>query len=202
MKKILALMLAAALALSLVACGGGSGEDGTTSAPTEDETLKATIVTNEGETVEMTAEELMEICDSNEARFNKLYQYAEIEFTGTVDYIKVGTSVLVEDGKITSDQQKIVFKEGWCLVLSKNNTKYDLADYGSDEVLHVVTSIYGSPYDTEYLQQTHDNNRVVWLVGNDKIFGQQHSSIETVIEKDDSVEKDYSELADEQNTPA
>ena len=32
MKKILALMLAAALALSLVACGGGSGEDGTTSA--------------------------------------------------------------------------------------------------------------------------------------------------------------------------
>lgn len=209
MKRLLALMFAAVMALSLMACGSGSGagsnndtntpstrDDNATITPTEDKTLKATITTNEGETVEMTAEELIAAYDSNEAKFNKLYQYAKIEFTGTIDYIKVDTSVIVESGSVSTSQQKIVFKEGWCLVLGKDNTKYDLADFDTGDMVKVTTSIVGAPFDTDFLQKVSDNNRVIWLVGNDKIHGGPYSTIETVMNKD------YSELADEQNQGA
>lgn len=145
------------------------------------ETLKAAIITNEGETVSMTAEELIADYDSNEARFNKQYQYAKIEFTGTIDYIKVDTDVIVESGKVSSGQQKIVFKEGWCLVIGESNTKYDLADFDTGDVIRVTTSIVGAPFDTEFLQTVSDNKRVIWLVGNDNIHHEQHSNIETVI---------------------
>ena len=181
MKKLFALLLTAAIVLSLVACSEGNRKGDTNTAVT-DEVLKATIITNEGDTVEMTAEELIEAYDSNEAKFKKLYEYAEIQFTGTVDYIKTNTSVLVEDGKVTSGQQKIVFIEGWCLVIGEDNTRYDLADYDPGDVVIVTTSIFGSPYDTDFLRQVNDNNRVVWLIGNDTIFGEQHGSVTTTIE--------------------
>ena len=60
----------------------------------------------------MTAQDLIDAYDSNEASFNKLYQYAEIQFTGTISNIKVDTSVIVEPGSVMAGQQKIVFEEG------------------------------------------------------------------------------------------
>ena len=58
MKKLLAFVLSAALMLPLAACGGGSNHS---------DTSAATIKTNEGDTVTMTAEELIDAYDSNEA---------------------------------------------------------------------------------------------------------------------------------------
>ena len=186
MKKGVSLILAAALMLSLAACGGGGGatSDG------ENGTSSATIITNEGDTVTMTAQDLIDAYDSNEASFNKLYQYAEIQFTGTISNIKVDTSVIVEPGSVMAGQQKIVFEEGWCLVLSEDNTTYDLADFNAGDVVEVTTSIVGAPFDTEFLQTVSDGNRVVWLVGDDiqlKEFVRNdvvlhNCGIETVIE--------------------
>lgn len=181
MKKLLAFVLSAALMLPLAACGGGSNHS---------DTSAATIKTNEGNTVTMTAEELIDAYDSNEASFNKLYQYAEIQFTGTISNIKVDTSVIVEPGSVLSSQQKIVFEEGWCLVLSKDNSTYDLADFNVGDVVNVTSSIVGAPFDTEFLQTVSDGNRVVWLVGDDvplKEFVRNdvvlyNCGIETVIE--------------------
>ena len=155
MKKLLAFVLSAALMLPLAACGSGSNHS---------DTSAATIKTNEGDTVTMTAEELIDAYDSNEASFNKLYQYAEIQFTGTISNIKVDTSVIVEPGSVLSSQQKIVFEEGWCLVLSEDNSTYDLADFNVGDVVNVTSSIVGAPFDTEFLQTVSDGNRVVWLV--------------------------------------
>lgn len=188
MKRLFTLVLSAALTLSLTACGGTSGGDG----GSKEDLSKATITTNEGDTVTMTAEELIEAYDSNEARFNKLYQHAKIEFTGTVDYIKVDTSVLIDGNKVTSGQQKIVFQEGWCLVLGEYNEEYDLADYSSGDKLKVTTGIFGSPYDTEFLQEVHGDNRVVWLLGDD-VYNGLYSDIHTVISGPDAPLADNSD---------
>ena len=165
MKKAVTLILALMLLLSLCACGGNS-ENG---AGTEDSS-KATIVTNEGETVELSAQDLFDEFDANEARFAKVYQGAAIEFVGTVDYIKLETNVFTGEytgGGVASKQNKIVFEEGWCLILFAGNTTYDLADYYPGQKLKVSTGILSPVFDTEFLQEVADNNRVVWLVGND-----------------------------------
>lgn len=166
MKKAVTLILALMLLLSLCACGGNS-ENG---AGTED-TSKATIVTNEGETVELSAQDLFDEYDANEARFAKVYRGATIEFVGTVDYIKFETAVPSDANRVTSNQNKIVFEEGWCLILGDENTTYDLADYDPGQKLKISTGILGAAFDTEFLQNVADNNRVVWLIGNDKMWG-------------------------------
>ncbi len=166
MKKVLSLIGLVALLLSLAACGGDAGKSKKDD-KAEEKASAATITTNEGKTVTMTAEELIDAYDSNEASFNKLYQYAEIQFTGTISNIKVDTSVLVESGKIRSGQQKIVFEEGWCLALSEDNTTYDLAEFNAGDVVKVTSSIFGAPFDTEPLQKASDEKRVLWLVGDD-----------------------------------
>ena len=177
MKKIISCLLAAALLFALSACGGDNAAESQGS-----DTAGATVTTTEGNTVTMTAEDLIAAYDANEASFNKLYLYAPIQFTGTIRNIKVDTSVIVESGKVAAGQQKIVFEEGWCLVLGENNTNYDLAQFNAGDVVTVTSSIVGAPYDTDFLKTVSDNTRVLWLVGDDTILGQQHSDIPTVIE--------------------
>ena len=181
MRKIPVLLLTAILALSLTACGNGKNADAGNNAA-KNSASTATIITNEGNTVSMTAEELIDAYDSNEASFNKLYQYAQIQFTGTISNIKVDTSVIVDGSGVKGGQQKIVFEEGWCLVLGKDNENYDLADFNSGDVVTVTSSIVGAPFDTDFLQTVSDGSRVLWLVGDDTVLGQQFSSIPTVIE--------------------
>ena len=139
MKKIVSLLLAGALTLSLAACGGENNTTNAESDTPNTDTSAATIITNEGDTVTMTAQDLIDAYDSNEASFNKLYQYAEIQFTGTISNIKVDTSVIVEPGSVKAGQQKIVFEEGWCLVLSEDNSTYDLADFNAGDVVNVTS---------------------------------------------------------------
>lgn len=177
MKKIISCLLAAALLFALSACSGDNAAESQGG-----DTAGATVTTTEGNTVTMTAEDLIAAYDANEASFNKLYLYAPIQFTGTIRNIKVDTSVIVESGKVDAGQQKIVFEEGWCLVLGENNTNYDLAQFNAGDVVTVTSSIVGAPYDTDFLKTVSDNTRVLWLVGDDTIHGQQHSDIPTVIE--------------------
>ena len=174
MKKALSLILALALCLSLCACGGRT--DTTNEVPTQPTEIKATISTNEGKTVELSAQDLFNEFDGNEARFNKIYKGATIKFVGTVKYIKTNTLVSTGDGTATSDQHKIVFEEGWCVIIGHANTTYDLADYYPGQRLEVSTGILDAIFDSEFTQDVADNNRVVWLVGNDKLWGEEHNT--------------------------
>ena len=166
MKKALSLILALVMCLSLCACGGENNTPETTAPATN----TATVITNEGETVNVSAQDLFDEYDANEARFAKVYAGATIEFIGTVKYIKIKTNVYTGES-ITTRQNKIVFEEGWCLILGANSTLYDLADYYPGQKLKVTTGIVSPAFDTEFLQTTADNNRVVWLVGNDELNG-------------------------------
>ena len=174
MKKALSLILALVLCLSLCACGDGG------KISKEPAVTKAKIETNDGNTVEMSAEELFNEYDSNEARFNKLYRGATITLTGTVKYIKVDTSVYSGDS-IRPDQNKIVFEDGWCLIIGYKNDTYDLADYYPGQKLEVTTGIISPAFDTEALQQIADNSRVVWMVGNDWLYTEQYNTQTTLI---------------------
>lgn len=174
MKKALSLILAIVLCLGLCACGVG------TETPTEPAVTKATIVTNEGNTVEMSAEDLFKEFDGNEARFNKLYRGATITFTGTVKYIKADTAVY-SGNSVRPDQNKIVFEDGWCLIIGYKNDTYDLADYYPGQKLEVTTGIISPAFDTEFLQEVADNSRVVWLVGNDWLYTEQYNTQTTKI---------------------
>lgn len=171
MKKWFAFLLALIMCQSLCACGGNDTSK-TTDAPTETTTPtinKATVITNEGETVEVSAQDLFNEYDANEARFLKLYGGASIEFVGTVKNIKVETDVYTGES-ITTKQSKIVFEEGWSLIIGSENTTYDLANYYPGQKLKVSTGIISAAFDSEPLQEITDNNRVVWLVGNDKLW--------------------------------
>ena len=177
MKKALSLILALVLCLGLCACGAG------TETPTEPAVTKATIVTNEGNTVEMSAEDLFKEFDGNEARFNKLYRDAKITFTGTVKSIRVDTLVLNGKGGATGHENKIVFEEGWCLIICSKNTAFDLADYYPGQKLKVTTGILTAAFDTDFLREVSENNRAVWLVGDDKLgLGDVYNSQKTIIE--------------------
>lgn len=175
MKRITAVILALVMCLSLCACQGNT-EDKKSDAETNYH-QKATIVTNEGETVELSAQDLFDEYDANEARFTKLYTGATIEFIGTVKSIKIATYVPYGNGKGSTNGQKIVFEEGWCLILSDENTTYDLADYSPGEKLRVSTGIINPAFDTESAREAADNNRVVWLIGNDYNINSQLTTI-------------------------
>ncbi|MBR4289952.1 MAG: hypothetical protein IKT52_04845 [Oscillospiraceae bacterium] len=182
MKKVMSLLLALVMCLSLCACGGNDTSK-TTDAPTETTAPtvnKATVITNEGETVEVSAQDLFNEYDANEARFAKIYGGATIEFVGTVKYIKIETNVYNGES-VSAKQNKIVFEEGWCLILGADSTLYDLADYYPGQKLKVTTGIVSPAFDTEFLQTTADNNRVVWLVGNDKLNGKLINTQATTI---------------------
>ena len=175
MKKITALSLVFMICLLSCSCNGNT----TKIEPEENTAVTATITSNENKTINMTAEDLFNEFDSNEARFNKLYKGATIEFTGIVKNIKVDTPVNNGSGA-SAQQNKIVFEEGWCLILSKDTT-FDLASYFPGQKLTVTTGILTASYDTEFLQSVADNNRVVWLIGNDSLHGKVFNSQTTTI---------------------
>ena len=187
MKKIITLLAVVLMIISLCACGNDfdTHDSSVSDIATEDENTmkKSTVLTNENETVELTIDDLISSYDENEAKFNKLYLGAKINFEGTIKSIKTETGVIVEEGGVVSGQNKIVFEEGWCLVVGANNTEIDLANLDIGEVVNVTTSIVGAPYDTDFLKTVSGDNRVLWLVGDDKIYGRQYSEIKTIIEK-------------------
>ena len=202
MKKTITILLAFIIALSLAACGGGqtpnapvseTTEVPETPEPTQEATPEPTInpytvaeiTTNEGQKETKTIDELIELYDANEAKFIKVYQGAKISFTGTVKSIKMNETVVANDG-CPSGQNKIVFEEGWCLIIgvdNKGRTYYDLADYDVGDVLEVSTGIVGAPFDSDFVKGLSNNNRVLWLVGNENLLYDTYNNIPTVITK-------------------
>ncbi|MCI5524471.1 MAG: OB-fold putative lipoprotein [Dorea sp.] len=100
MKKVLVLIMVMVMAFLLCACGGGGSP--------------ATIVDNDGNTVQMTAEELIAIYDENEANYEKKYQGAEATVEGTVE--KVDAS-LITFGSSNKQVYKIYLQEGWEIIV-------------------------------------------------------------------------------------
>lgn len=82
MKKLLALILAAALALSLVACGGGG------SSQEEESAVTLTVTKSDGTTEILTPKEIKEIFDSNEVNYNNNYKGCEVVVEGAVESVK------------------------------------------------------------------------------------------------------------------
>ena len=78
------------LMLRLVACGAGK---------------PATVTLNDGTTEKVTAQELINVHDENEEKFDEKYDEADITFEGTIESIETG-----DWGTIL-----IHFKEGWKL---------------------------------------------------------------------------------------
>ncbi len=176
MKKTISLLAALMICLSLFACSAEKAEQNIES-PKEEITEStgqspktATVITNEAKTVEVNAQDLFDEYDSNEARFEKIYGGATINFVGTIKNIKTDTKVVTDNAKVSSGQNKIVFEEGWSLIISSKNTTYDLADFYPGQKLKVSTGIINPAFDTEFLQKTADGTRTVWLVGNDLFY--------------------------------
>lgn len=74
MKKALSLLLALVLCLSLCACGNSSSP--------------AIITNNNGETEELTAKHLIELFESNEAKFDQQYESCPITIESTIKKIE------------------------------------------------------------------------------------------------------------------
>ena len=135
-KKIFAIIMVMTLCVSFCACGGGT---------------TATITDNEGNTVQMTAEDLEKISDENEAKFEDLYKGAEIELTDTVESVSSDT---------------VSLKGGWKVQLSKSKHADILAELSKGDSVYVKSNIsivfdgvelkgmHGISYDDDTLKTT------------------------------------------------
>ena len=175
MKKWISMLLALVLCMSLCACGGENATEETA------DLGKAAITTKDGEIAMMSAQELIDVYNGNEASFAALYGGAQIHFTGTVQSVKLDTSVVVESGSVKASQNKVIFEEGWSLVLSVDNKNIDLASLVPGQAYEVTTGIVGAPFDTDFLKEVAGGTQVVWLVGDDMFFDGQFGTVTTVI---------------------
>lgn len=171
MKKIVSLILIASICvMSLVGCGDKKESE---SSESINDKGTATIVTNQGDTENITAEELMAICDGNEASFEKKYMGAEISFIGTVSKIKTDTDFYTGDGIGANQNASVIyFEEGWAVAVCTQNNQnvVDLADVNVGDKLEVKSAICGARDYTEFMTSVFGENRCVWTIG-DEYFG-------------------------------
>lgn len=143
---------------------------------------KAKVTTNYEIEEYLSAQDLINIYDENSANFLKNYTGAKIEFEGTIEKIQVKSNVIVKENSITAQQNKIFFKEGWCLVIGNGNTNIDLTKYKKGDKVQVTTGIVTATWTSDFVKDVSENKRVVWLVGNDRInYDSDINNITTVI---------------------
>lgn len=131
MKKLLSLIMVLMMILSLAACGGAASES-----PDEPAVvIPATVIDNEGNTVEMTAEDIMK-ADDNEAYFDKVLAGAEIVVEGIVE--KVETNLSLNGSTTIFDTVEL--EEGWEIHLLHDS--YDLAELAIGSKVRVSSNIY------------------------------------------------------------
>ena len=121
-RKVLAIIMILTMCLVLCACGGGTA---------------ATITDNEGNTVQMTAKELKEIYKENEARFDKLYENAEVTLTGTVESID---SNFMYKGTSTR-YDSITFEDGWQIDIAHGSHDDVLLELSAGDTITVTSEI-------------------------------------------------------------
>lgn len=100
----------------------------------------ATIVDNNGNTVELTAEELQDIYNENEAQFEKLYSSASITLVGTVEKIEVNVTETLFGGGMFNDDI-ITLKEGWIVKLVHDSHKDLLLKLNKGDKIEVKSEI-------------------------------------------------------------
>lgn len=143
---------------------------------------KAKVTTNYEIEEYLSAQDLINIYDENSANFSKNYNGAKIEFEGTIEKIQVKSDVIVRENAITTQQNKIFFKEGWCLVIGNGNTNIDLTKYKKGDKVQVTTGIATARWTSDFVKNASENKRVVWLVGNDRMnYDSNINNITTVI---------------------
>ena len=91
MKRVVSLILALCIGLIFCACSGNKGNGRTGDTDNPKETVKATIVDNEGNTVQMSSNELCKIHKENAANYKTKYFGAEATISGTVEKVELGT---------------------------------------------------------------------------------------------------------------
>ena len=125
-RKIFLCLFALVGIVTITGCGSNS-------------TTKASIVDNEGNKVEMTAKELLDINSENEKKFEKYYKGAKIELTEKVKEVSSCSGCIYD----------IVYLENdWEVVFSKDY--YDLADLNKGDKVHIKSTIAGK--DPEHYQ--------------------------------------------------
>lgn len=107
-KKILTILLCGVLVFGLTGCGAKNEENDNNE--TESKNSKATIVDNKGTTAEMSAKELYDIYNENELKFDKYYDGAKIQLTGTVEKVK-------ENGICGYGVYEINLEDDWAICL-------------------------------------------------------------------------------------
>lgn len=162
MKKLLALMLAAALAFSLVACGGGSGT-GDTNTPSGNGDTTSTDTPNGGEdnTPSMTKEEMLEQAEEvshgdiqnasieNIANAKQLYCNKILKLRGTIrtineDYVVIGQYPANYVVDVYLPVEEIVtLKEGMVISVVGKTT---------DEILDETENVDGISFDYSHYQ--------------------------------------------------
>ena len=101
---------------------------------------KATIIDNQGNTVELTAKELMDIHNENEATFDTLYSNAEISLVGTVEKIEYNISTSGGSGLFIK-RDYITLKEGWELAVIHGSHDDVLLNLKNGDKLEIQTEI-------------------------------------------------------------
>ena len=125
MKRLIALLLAAVLVLSLAACGGEESEQ-------RDAIL--TITKSDGTEETITSEELMDIHDENEINYNNNYMGCEAIVEGYVTEVEQGrreifTNIWADTVEITLESDSTITGITFFLVLEDNS--YEDIDFST-----------------------------------------------------------------------
>lgn len=150
MKKIICLSMILVICISLCACSSNH---------------KATIQTNDGESVSMTAKELCKIESTNDLLFQEKYAGSAITFKGVVEKVATDRSFTVDDTVVGLGQTHILFKGGWELILDDNTILpegFNAAHLEKGDVLCVTSTVLSCENTL-----LHKN---VYLIGNGRII--------------------------------
>lgn len=146
MKKLIAILLAMMMVFPFAGCGNEETAEqsgSTAETPKTEESFPeivnpATVIDNEGNTIEITSDELIKINKENEAKFEKYYDGAKITFVGTVKSVEYG--LLLHTSHIICDT--IEFEEGWKVYLSHEQYYDLLVELSAGDKVEVQSNIY------------------------------------------------------------
>lgn len=150
MKKIICLAMVLTLCISLCACSGNH---------------EATIQTNDGESISITAKELCKIESENNLLFQEKYAGAAITFKGVVEKVATDRSFTVDNTVVSLGQTHILFKGGWELILDDSTILpegFNAAHLEKGDVLNVTSTVLSC--ENTLLHKD------VYLIGNGRII--------------------------------
>ena len=125
-KKTIVILLLIAVALGVTGCGANKNEK-------TNSIIKAKVTDNTGNKLEITADELLDVYNENNAKFEKIYKDAEIELEGKVEKVSSNMGGWIYD---------IVYLENnWEILFSKDY--YDLSNLEKGTKVRVKSKIAG-----------------------------------------------------------